>query len=187
MFQRLFRSALIIVVVAAALSDHPKYCLARTNISAHDGSAEGLKTFLRSYLNSGGDLPDKTTRVSIVSVPLESRATEEQIVYVTGRGWCGSGGCTLLILEPSADSFKVIGDLSVIQLPVEILPGFVNGHPNIGVRTRGVGVGSEYRVQLSFDGHSYPADATLPPAKRIRDDRGKAIVTTASTGIPLYN
>src|SRR5665213_2647415 len=170
MYQRIFRSALIVIVVVAALSGFPRYCLARTNGSANDGSTERLKTFLRSYLNPGGGLPDKTTRVSIVSVPLEIGASEEQIVYVTGRGWCGSGGCTLLILEPSADTFKVLGDLSVIQLPVKVLPGFTKGHPEISVSARGVSVGSEYRVPLSFDGRRYPADATLPLAKRITVD-----------------
>lgn len=184
MYQRIFRSALIVVVVA--LFGQSRYCLAQMNVSAHDSSAERLKIFLKSYLNPGDGVPDKTTRVSIVSVPLESGATEEKIVYVTGRGWCGSGGCTLLVLEPSADTFKVLGDLSVIQLPVKVLPGFVNGHPDITVSARGVGVGKAYRVQLSFDGHSYPEDVTLAPAKRITDDKGQAIITAASTGVLLY-
>lgn len=185
MYLQVIRLALVVFVVA--LCGQPGQCLASAGISPQEGSTEKLRDFLRSYLNQGGGQPDRTTRVSIISTPLQSEAAKEQIVYVTGRGWCGSGGCTLLILEPSADTFKVLGDLSAVQLPVKILPGFKNGHPSISVRARGIKVGSEYRMKLSFDGGNYPSDATLPPAQRLTDDKGRSILTSASTSIPLYD
>jgi hypothetical protein len=62
---------------------------------------EPLKAYLRSYLSLGGKVPpDKTTRIATVRVKTDNGKPED-IVYVSGQRWCGSGGCTLLLLEPA--------------------------------------------------------------------------------------
>ena len=62
-----------------------------------NGPSEALKVYLRGSLSISGK--DPTTRMTAVSVNTHDGKTEE-IVYVSGQGWCGSGGCTMLILEP---------------------------------------------------------------------------------------
>ena len=55
--------------------------------------------------------------------------SEEELVYITGQRWCGSGGCTMLILEPVGSSFKVLGKITVVQLPIRLLPSTSYGRP----------------------------------------------------------
>jgi hypothetical protein len=63
-----------------------------------------------------------------------------RVVYVSGQGWCGSGGCTLLILEPVSSSFKVLGRLAIVQLPVRLLSSAKVRYPKLGVRVEGGGI-----------------------------------------------
>ena len=63
--------------------------------------------------------------------------TKEDIVYISGPGWCGSGGCTMLILEPSGSSFNVLGKVTIVQLPIRVLHSTSHGHPDIGVLVQG--------------------------------------------------
>jgi hypothetical protein len=91
---------------------------------------------------------------------------KRKIVYVSGQGWCGSGGCTMLILEPTESAFKVLGRVTIVQLPIRLLPSVNDGHPDIGVSVQGGGVQSGYEAVLSFDGKSYPRNPSMPPARK---------------------
>ncbi len=185
MYKLLFTRGLVVSVLTLTVSVQ---CLdGQQGISKQNITPEALKMFLRSYLNPRRASPDKSTRITVVSVATKSVATEEQIVYVSGQGWCGSGGCMLLVLERSGASFKILGDMSIVQLPVRILPSMEHGHPDIGVNVRGREVGSEYEAKLSFDGTAYPTDPTLPPARRIPAGRGKQIITTTESSVSLYD
>jgi hypothetical protein len=52
---------------------------------------------------------DRSTRYSPVFVDLDADSVAEAVVYVSGRGWCGSGGCLLLVLKSKGTSYKVVG------------------------------------------------------------------------------
>lgn len=153
--------------------------------------SESLKAFLRSYLNPGPvrlgpvDL-EETARINVVSVKTEDKAGEEEVVYVSGQGWCGSGGCNMLIVEPFRSSFKVLGDVSIVQLPIRLLPSMENGHPDIGVWVQGGGIQPGYEAVLSFDGASYSGNPSMPPARPAKDIKGRKIITTTKDSVPLY-
>ena len=57
-----------------------------------------LIRFLQDYVGSSGG--SKTTEYSAVLVDLKDDGTKEAIVYFSSNGWCGTGGCTMLILVP---------------------------------------------------------------------------------------
>ncbi len=40
------------------------------------------------------------TRYSAAFVGLSGRSKGEAVIYLTGQQWCGSGGCTALVLAP---------------------------------------------------------------------------------------
>lgn len=136
-----------------------------------------LKKFLRSYLGPDSGAPDRTTRFTVVTVKTREMAAEEQIVYVSGWAWCGSGGCTLLILEPTDSSFKVLGRVTIVRLPVRLLHTMNHGHPDIGVLVQGGGVQAGYEAVLSFDGVTYPENPSVPPARPVTSSLGKEIIT----------
>ena len=150
--------------------------------------SEALKAFLRSYLNpKGEDRIKETTQITVVSVKTEAEAGEEQVVYVSGWGWCGTSGCTMLIVEPFQSSFKVLGNEPGVQLPIRLLPSTQHGHPDIGVQVEGGGIEVPYEAVLSFDGTNYPLNSALPPARKVKGIEGKRIITTTKNSVPLYD
>ncbi len=148
---------------------------------------EALKGFVRRVLNLEEQKDDsEDTRITLSRVPPRGKARAIVLVYVTGSSWCGSGGCTLLILEPREASFKLLGRLTVVQLPIWLLPSTSNGYPDIGVGVRGGGSNPvEYEVKLSFDGSMYPGNPSLPPAQKIPFGRGLKLISATVTSSAL--
>jgi hypothetical protein len=156
--------------------------------TASNRPSERLKAYLRSYLRPNGRVPpDATTRVSAVRIKTDGGKAEEDIVYVSGQRWCGSGGCTMLILEPTQSSFKLLGRVTIVQLPIRLLSSTSDGRPDIGVRVQGGGVQSGYEAVLSFDGKSYPRNPSIPPARKATTSRGKVIIGTTRGSLSLYD
>src|SRR5262245_59701953 len=69
---------------------------------------ERLKRFLQGYERNPVSHAKRTTRYAAAFVHLDDDGKEEAIIYLIGPRWCGSGGCSLLILKPNGSSFKVI-------------------------------------------------------------------------------
>ena len=123
-----------------------------------------LKAFLREYLEIASGPPDWKTYYKAVQVDLDNDGAKEIIVYVAGRGWCGSGGCVLLILRPNGSSFCVVGRTTITNPPITVLPALYNGWHSIAVLVRGGGVPG-YEAELRFDGKAYPSNPSVPPAR----------------------
>ncbi len=148
--------------------------------------SEPLKAYLRNYLTLGGRVPpDTSTKITAARVKAENGEPEE-VVYVSGQRWCGSGGCTLLILMPSGSSFKLLGKVTLVQLPVRLLSSMRNGRPDIGVTVQGGGVQAGYEAVLSFNGESYPRNPSLPPARKSTAVQGKVIIANTEGSVSLY-
>lgn len=173
-------AALLMVVGASAVSQVQES-------TAPNQPTEPLKAYLRSYLILGGKVPpDKTTRIAAVRVKADNGKPED-VVYVSGQRWCGSGGCTLLLLEPAESTFKVLGKVTIVQLPVRLLPSMKNGYPDIGVTVQGGGIQTGYEAVLSFNGESYPRNPSLPPARKATVVQGKVIIANTEGSVPLYD
>ena len=148
---------------------------------------DSLKRFLQDYAKENQADDDKTTRYIHTFVDLNGDGKDEAIVYLVGRDWCGSGGCTALILASEASSYKVVTELTVTQLPVRILTGTSNGWRNLGVWVQGGGIQPGYEAELLFDGKTYPENPTVPPARRLEHKvPGKVVVSALQAGTPLY-
>lgn len=148
--------------------------------------SEPLKAYLRNYLTLGGKVPpDTTTKITTARVEA-GNGKPEDVVYVSGQRWCGSGGCTLLILAPTESSFKLLGKVTIVQLPVRLLSSLQNGRPDIGVTVQGGGVQAGYEAVLSFNGESYPRNPSLPPARKATAVQGKVIIANTEGSVPLY-
>jgi hypothetical protein len=130
--------------------------------------------FLRGYLKQP---KDNTTRYSVAPVRLDG-TTEYVLAYITGRAWCGSGGCTALLLAPEGASFKVIDRITLARLPIVILGSRTNGWSDIAMPVRGGGILQGYTAILKSDGHEYRIDPSVTPklATKLAD---------AGTAVPL--
>ena len=145
-----------------------------------------LKTFLQRYAASqqaaGG-----ATRFSSAFVDLRGSGARQAIVYLTGPDWCGSGGCTALILDSAGASFKIVTSLSVTRLPIYVLKSTTNGWRDIAVLVAGGGIFNAYEARLRFNGKSYPDNPTVAPAQPIKGKAdGTVVISSRNAGAPLY-
>ena len=145
---------------------------------------ESVKTFLRSSFADG---IDPTTRYTAASVTLGA-AARVLIVYVTGKSWCGTGGCTTLVLTPRASSCKIISVVTATRLPVRVLTTRTIGWYDIGVRVEGGGIQTGYEARLRFNGKAYPRNPTVPPAQPLRPGAaGEVVIPSGANLMPLVS
>lgn len=122
-------------------------------------------------------------------VDLNGDRQDEIIVQVLGPMTCGTGGCTTLILEESADSpttdYKVITQMSVANFPVIVSDRTSAGWNDLLVMVSGGGTQPGYR-HLKFDGQSYPTNPSMATAFPTEGEQpnGQVLqVTEASSAI----
>jgi len=103
------------------------------------------------------------------------------LAYLMGMNWCGSGGCNLLILRPTAEGWASVGNVSRVSLPVRVLTTTTNGLPDLGVTVSGGGGPPAYEARLTFDGRTYPR---FPPDAAATDAAGTVVITNADITPP---
>src|SRR5208282_1408183 len=119
----------------------------------------------------------KATQYSAAFVDLKDHGAKEVIVYLSSDGWCGTGGCTMLILAPEDTSYRVVTKTTITRLPIRVLATKSNGWHDISVVVAGGGIQPGYEAELSFDGKTYPSNPSVPPAHPIDGEaRGKIVV-----------
>ena len=164
-------------------------CVAQEISKPTPQQAESLKTFLKKYLPEPYPPFEKEgpTRYSSAFVDLAGNGAKEAIVYISGRGWCGSGGCVMLILVPEGSSYTVATETSITQLPIRVLATKSAGWHDISVFVAGGGIQPGYEAKLSFDGNTYPSNPSVPPASPLKNRvRGKIAISETAQGEPLY-
>ena len=101
----------------------PVLCMLLLQATAQStsGSEESLKKFLQNSEGNSTFGAERSTRYAAAFVDLKDDGKQEVIVYLIGPNWCGSGGCSALILAPLGESYKVITRTTVTQLPIRVL------------------------------------------------------------------
>lgn len=146
---------------------------------------DSVRRFLQDYAKISDH--NKTTRYFSAIVNLKDDGTREVVVYLTGDVWCGSGGCTTLILAPKDSSYQIVTRITITRPPIRILTSRSNGWHDIGVWVQGGGVQPGYEAELSFDGQSYPNNPSISPARRLhREVAGAVVVPSTAEGTPVY-
>jgi hypothetical protein len=140
---------------------------------------QSLKEFLENTLGISRSAVERSVKYLSAFVDLDGDGVEEAIIYVTDQDWCGSGGCTTLVLKPEGSSFRVVTKIAITNPPIRVFPSKTNGWLDIGVWVQGGGIQPGYVAELSFDGETYPVNPTVPPAKRLnkkREMKGQPII-----------
>ena len=176
-------------VFIASLAFLPAGCLAQKISQPTSKQEENIRKFLQDYL--GHPYPafekEEPSRYSAALVDLKGDGTQEAIVYLTGRGWCGSGGCVTLILIPQDSSYKVLTEITITWTPIRVLATKSHGWHDISVWERGGGNVQAYESELSFDGVTYPTNPSVPPARPMtQNTEGEVVVPRSVFGRPLY-
>ena len=89
---------------------------------------------------------------------------------------CGSGGCDLYVLTWTPTGYQQVTDISIARPPVRVLSTITHGWHDLGVMVAGGGIVSGYEARLRFNGRSYPANPTVPPATRSKNMAGKQVI-----------
>jgi uncharacterized protein YecT (DUF1311 family) len=136
--------------------------------SSGDDRSGALKAFLRTYLHEPAAPADddSRTRYAVAWKDLNGDGRPEAIVFLMGGQWCGSGGCTMLVLEQSGGGFTVRGKTSVTSAPIAVLPSANHGWRDLVVQVGGGG-GWSGQVILPFRGDRYASNPTVPPARHL--------------------
>jgi hypothetical protein len=162
-------------------------CAGQQPVILTDHSNIALKRFLQRELTAPRFGTDITTRFSSAIIKSNGFTQEEIVVYISGRSWCGTGGCRLWIIEPDGTSFKVIGEMTIVHLPIRVLHSKSNGHFDIGVWVEGGGIQPGYEALLQFDGKAYPDNPSVAPARQHTEKvAGKVVIARGVEGEFLY-
>lgn len=142
-----------------------------------------LRAFLQSYVDEAPPGRDRSTRFSQATVP----GTPLTLVYLSGRNWCGSGGCTLLVLRSRGSGFELLSKVSTVNLPIRSLATMHNGLPDVVARVEGGGVRQGYEAVLTFDGSKYPASPSAGSAMEEPAILGQVLIDRDSRSSALYD
>jgi len=146
---------------------------------------DSLKSFLQHY--TGTSAEGKATRYSAAFTDLRGDGIQEALVYLTSDGWCGSGGCTMLVLAREAPLTLSLRKTTITRLPIRVLATKSNGWFDLAVRVQGGGIPFGYEAELSFDGKTYPPNPSVLPARKLpRGVAGQVVVPASTQAKPLF-
>jgi hypothetical protein len=123
------------------------------------------------------------TQCAVAFVNLSENHFNEAIVQLAGSEWCGSGGCTTLVLEKGDASWERISEITVTRLPIKVLSSTSHGWHDIAVQIQGGGIRQPREAVLKFNGRTYPANPTTVSAKKPASEAspGETALTSHST------
>ncbi|UXA61016.1 hypothetical protein M0D48_19155 [Xanthomonas prunicola] len=93
---------------------------------------------------------------------------KDAVVYLNGNRYCGSGGCTLLVLaddrsaSSSSPAYRHVSGFITAKIPIVALKTSHHGWRDLGVFVSGGGITEGYTATLMFDGKRYQGNPTLP-------------------------
>jgi hypothetical protein len=116
-----------------------------------------LEQSVKHFLQTSDDGKYKTESHVVAFPDLNGDGKPEAIVYLTGREWCGSGGCHTIVLAQKGHSWKVVGKITVAYRPISVLKNVSYGWHSIGFWVRWLqgGVPQAFEAELRFDGKKY--------------------------------
>jgi hypothetical protein len=131
-------------------------------------TADNLRNFLKSYTAADYEfLTENDKRFQFYRVDLNDDGNEEIFIRFMGPYFCGSGGCTFLLLDNYGE---VITRFTVTRAPIFIEPTKVNGWSLLLVRDSGV------FKELTYENGSYPGNPSVLPKAPYDAPSGHATV-----------
>lgn len=124
--------------------------------STDEQTANNLKNFLvNDYLkNDLSFLEKKDRKFQFYKIDLNNDGNEEIFVRFISSYFCGSGGCTFLLLDKYGE---IITKFTVTRAPIFVEQTKVNGWSILLVKDAGV------FKELTFNNGSYPSNPSLVP------------------------
>lgn len=109
------------------------------------------------------DLPDADLRVFPAQADLDGDGRDEWLAYVASPQTCGTGGCPLYVIAPTAHGYRTVSRIGPVQVPIHLSPERRHGWTSLVVSVGGGGIKGSQR-RLDFDGRHYPPNPTVTRA-----------------------
>jgi len=111
---------------------------------------------------------------------LSGSPVPEAIVLLSGRQFCGSGGCTLLVLQRHGASWHLVSKTTLVRPPIRALRTRNDGWATLSVQVQGGGIMPGYTATLPFQGSGYAANPTTAPAIRAHGKPAGSVLISAA-------
>jgi preprotein translocase subunit SecG len=112
-------------------------------------------------------LSENDRKFQFYKIDLNEDGKEEYFVRFMSSYFCGSGGCTFLLLDRYAE---VINKFTVMDAPIYISKDKTNGWKKLIVQS-----GGKF-IELIFDGKSYPSNPSVVAVIKTQPDSGFEIL-----------
>jgi hypothetical protein len=144
---------------------------------ADQGKGDALVQVLRHRLDMHGSF-NESTRYSVAFTSLKDNE-QDAVVYISGRAWCGSGGCTLIVLRPEGSSYQILNKKTLARLPIVVLQTKHNGWRDFTIPVSGGGATPGFSL-FQFDGKGYRL------VKKLRSGAEGQALPLDKQGAPLF-
>jgi len=154
----------------------------------HAADRPNVMRFLRAYFLHQQDTPDPSVRVAIAFADLNGDRRPDAVVYVSGGGYCGSGGCTTVVLAARGTSYRVVMYAPITFKPVRLLQATTRGWRDIGLISKGELTGDRFEydeIEESFRGARYRERRSASPI-RPGSLPGRTLIAVGDPGTQLY-
>lgn len=99
-------------------------------------------------------------------IDLNGDGRSEVIAYLLGRSLCGSGGCTMMVFQPTGQgTYRLVSRHTVVNAPIVVSDATTQGWRELVLYVAGGGAQPTYHV-LKFDGKTYPRNPSMAPTVR---------------------
>ncbi len=132
------------------------FMLAAAIAPADEAPPPALDTAVAAYA-AGKGMNGKPS-YSFALVDLNGDHRDDAVVLLTGPDWCGSGGCTMLVLRATPHGFVKISGSTLSSAPVRVSAEKSHGWRNLIVNTKGKD------ALMRYDGRRYPLNPSTQPA-----------------------
>lgn len=177
------RSLLISVTLCGLIAG---VCQAQSNLAILSPEYR-LRAAIQNYLQNPPLRNFKPTSYLFAFVDLAGNGKRQAVAYLTGTGWCGSSGCTLLVLTQDVPSYKVISRIPGVKLPIRTLDTRSHGWRDLSVFIQGGGVVRGYDEMVRYDGEGYVQESTGSGERTsARKLEGEIILSWTNKEVQLY-
>jgi hypothetical protein len=168
------RIAIAAILVASLITVAPP--------TTHAQIPSDLRHFLQTQSGDPRDPENADVTYRAASVHLHDGG-EQYIVYWSGTGICGTGGCDMSVIERRGHTFHTVTETTVTRLPVRVLDSQTNGWQDIGVLVTW-GEVRGYEARLRFNGKKYPSNPSSQPDSH--HATGKTVLSESTPAVPLF-
>ena len=126
-----------------------------------DAARASLHASLQNYVRGRRGADAEPTRYQATFVDLNGDGRREAVVLVSGRYWCGTGGCPLWVLTPRGSSWSMVTQAPIVRAPIRVLRSRTNGWLHLTAMFRDDGTRPLWEGRLSINGRLNPTVARL--------------------------